>query len=176
MKEHKGMRPQDICILFKIIAKGEDSWYNKDLAVELKISNSEISESLYRSMQGQLIDDDKRGVYRKNLMEFLSYGLKHVFPVIPGRLGRGTATAHSAPPLNEMISANEHYVWPDNKGKVRGLLVEPLYKTMPEAAKQDNHLYELLALADALRIGRAREQQMAIKELEKRIIHDEWSR
>jgi len=30
-------------------------------------------------------------------------------------------------------------------------------------------LYEILSLADALRIGKAREQQLAMKELEQRI-------
>jgi len=177
MKEHKGMRPQDICILLKIIAKEqkEVDWFNKDLANELNISNSEISESLHRSMQAQLIDEGKREVFRKNIVEFLVHGLKYVFPETPGRLGRGIATAHSAPPLNLMISSNENYVWADSEGEMRGLIVNPLYKTMPQAAKKDYKLYELLALTDTLRIGRVREQQIAIDELEKRIIHDEWS-
>ncbi len=175
MKEHKGMRPQDICILLKIIAKRGEGWYNKDLSIELSISNSEISESLNRSMQVQLIDEEKREVYRRNLIEFLSHGLKYVFPDTPGSLGRGMATAHSAPPLNLRISSSEQYVWAHSGGEMRGLIVSPLYRTMPKAAEHDFNLYELLALTDALRIGRAREQQIAFEELEKRIIHDEWS-
>lgn len=173
MKEHKGMRPQDICILLKIIAKQDEAWYNKDLGNELFISNSEVSESLNRSMQARLIDEPKRKVFRKNLMEFLSHGLKYVFPVRPGQPGRGIGTAHSAPPLNGMISSNEQYVWAHGEGDLRGLIVTPLYNTMPRAALIDHNLYELLALTDALRIGRVREQQIAIEELEKRIIHDE---
>ena len=169
MKEHKGMRPQDICILLKIIAKGEESWFNKDLAYELDISNSEISESLYRSVQAQLIGEDKKEVFRNNLMEFLQYGLKYVFPETPGAIGRGVPTAHSAPPLGSKIGGEENYIWADAEGQLRGLVVRPLYGSMPMAAKKDPKLYELLALVDALRLGRAREQQLAIEELKKRI-------
>ena len=47
----------------------------------------------------------------------------------------------------------------------RGVTVEPLYKTAPAAALRDPFLYELLALIDALREGRARERKLAEKEL-----------
>ena len=72
MRQHNGMRPQDIVILLKIIAKGDNPWQNKDLAAELYISPSEISESLNRSAMAGLIDADQRKkVYRQSLMEFL---------------------------------------------------------------------------------------------------------
>jgi len=45
----------------------------------------------------------------------------------------------------------------------------PLYPSVPEAANKDEKLYELLALADALRVGRAREKELAIVELKKRL-------
>jgi hypothetical protein len=34
---------------------------------------------------------------------------------------------------------------------------------------KDEKLHELLALADALRVGRAREKELAVKELKKRL-------
>lgn len=40
---------------------------------------------------------------------------------------------------------------------------------MPEAALRDPTLYELLALLDAIRDGRARERALAEKALEKRL-------
>ena len=49
MKKHNGMRPQDIVILLKMITIRKSTWLFKDLAEELKISPSEISESLNRS-------------------------------------------------------------------------------------------------------------------------------
>lgn len=46
---------------------------------------------------------------------------------------------------------------------------EPLHKTVPEAAAKDPVLYELLALIDGLRDGRARERQIAERELGTRL-------
>jgi hypothetical protein len=45
----------------------------------------------------------------------------------------------------------------------------PLYKLAPGAAREDSKLYEFLVLADAIRGGRAREQQLAIPELKARL-------
>ena len=43
--------------------------------------------------------------------------------------------------------------------------LEPLYKTVPIAARRDPRLYEILALLDALRDGRARERRLAEEHL-----------
>jgi hypothetical protein len=45
----------------------------------------------------------------------------------------------------------------------------PLYKSAPMAALRDPVLYEFLALADAIRDGRARERNLAERELVKRL-------
>ena len=60
-------------------------------------------------------------------------------------------------------------VWPDPEGEVRGLAFSPLYKLAPQAARSDEKLYELLVLVDALRGGRAREREIASKELRTRL-------
>lgn len=70
--------------------------------------------------------------------------------------------------MNAEIQSNEIYVWPYGKGTVRGHSIIPLYPTVPEAALKDVKLHELLALTDALRVGRAREKEIAIVELKKR--------
>jgi hypothetical protein len=44
-----------------------------------------------------------------------------------------------------------------------------LYKTVPKAAVRDQKLYEMLVLVDAIRDGRARESELAIMELRKRL-------
>lgn len=169
MKKHSGMRPQDIVILLKIALK-EANWLAKDLAHKLKISQSEVSESLNRSAIAGLLSNDKKILMENALLEFLEFGLKYVFPQKPGPIVRGIPTAHSAPPLNIFLQQGEVYVWPFAKGEDRGQAIEPLYKTVPEVCMQDQRLYELLALTDALRFGRAREQQIAIDELRRRII------
>ena len=60
-------------------------------------------------------------------------------------------------------------MWPYAEGKVRGYAFAPLYRTVPEAALRDPALYELLALVDAIRDGRARERSLARQALEKRL-------
>lgn len=166
------MRPQDIVILLKIIAKGSQPWQNKDLAAELYISPSEISESLHRSALGGLIDaDHRKKVYKQSIMEFLEHGLHYVFPTEPGTMVNGIYTAHSHPFMQEQFKVETlHYVWPHPRGSVRGLSIEPLYKEQVKAALQDQKLYLMLALLDIIRVGRVREIEVAIDELRKQII------
>ncbi|MFS4492909.1 hypothetical protein [Maribacter sp. 2308TA10-17] len=173
MKKHSGMRPHDIVILLKIAAKGSEKWYMKDLSHELSISASEVSESINRSKFAGLIAPDKKHLMRLALCDFLEYGLRYVYPQQPGALVRGIPTAHSAPPLNTIIVSNEHYVWPYAKGELRGQAIEPLYPTVIEAVRKDEKLHELLALVDGLRVGRAREKAIAIKELKLRILKED---
>jgi hypothetical protein len=45
----------------------------------------------------------------------------------------------------------------------------PLYKSAPKAAREDQALYELLVLIDALRGGRAREREAATAEIKNRL-------
>ncbi len=170
MKKHNGMRPQDIVILLKILSLGDRKWNNTEIANSINISASEVTEALNRCKIARMIDSTKRKVHTNALKEFLIYGLKYVFPAEPGSIVRGVPTAHSAKPISKYISGgNENYVWPDSKGKIRGFAIEPLYRTIPGIVANDPSLYELLVIADTMRIGRAREIQIAINELDKRL-------
>ncbi len=165
------LKPQDVVILLKIIALGEKEWFHHTLAEELGMSQSEVSQSLNRSKYAGLIDDSRKKVNRIAFNEFISHGLSYVFPQHPGPIVRGMLTAHSAKPLNQIINATDKYVWAYAKGNEKGQAVEPLYNTVVPASIKDNKLYELLAMVDALRVGRVREKEIAKKELEKRILH-----
>ncbi len=169
MKKHNGMRPHDIAILLKIATKGNVSWMMKDLANELGISNGEVSESIHRSMLARLIAQDKQTLMKMALLDFLEHGLPYVYPQQPGALVRGIVTAHSAPPLNEHILSNEAYVWPYAEGDVRGQAIEPLHPNIPESCLKDPLFYALMALSDALRVGKAREKNLAIEALRERL-------
>jgi len=170
MKTHNGMRPQDVVILLQLHLMNSKDLFFADISRSLNISASEVSESLERSRLARLVSDDKHELYKASFLEFLLFGLKYVFPASPGAMVRGLATAHSAPPLNSIIiSQNDLFVWATPKGTVRGQSIIPLYKTVPEASLKDSRLYELLALADAIRVGRAREVNIATEELTKRI-------
>lgn len=169
MKHHKGMRPHDIVILLKIALQGETKWYIKDLAHELKISQSEVSESLNRSIIAGLISSDKSIIMRSSLLEFLRYGLPYVYPQRPGAIVRGIPTSHSVMPLKNEIKSNIIYVWPYAYGDMRGQRIEPLHPRVPEACLEDSQLYEVLALGDAMRVGKMREKELAFSFLKERI-------
>jgi len=169
MKKHNGMRPHDVAILLKILSKGKEKWYMKDLAQELKISPSEISESINRSVIGGLLSSDKHTLNKLAFIDFLKSGLKYVFPQHPGAMTRGVGTAVSAPPLNDEFFSNDNFVWPYAKGNTRGQAIEPLHPKTPEACLTDSAYYELMALTDAIRIGKAREQNQAFRHLKERI-------
>lgn len=159
MRQHKGMRPQDIVILLKIVTlENKQNWYKKDLAAQLHISNSEVSESLNRSVVAGLIENDKETVRKEPLLEFLVYGVKYVFPAEPGTLLRGMATAYSAPLLEKEFVIDNPHVWPAKGHSTKGIAINPLYQTVPQACEKDPKLYEFLALTDALRIGERKSQ------------------
>ncbi|MEM6685951.1 MAG: hypothetical protein AAF617_09235 [Bacteroidota bacterium] len=169
MKKHNGMRPHDVAILLKIASKGKENWYMKDLAQELSISSSEISESIHRSVIAGLISVDKKTINKLALLDFLRFGLRYVYPQRPRSLVRGIATSISASPLNNEIMSNEQFVWAYAKGNVRGQAIEPLHPKTPEACLRDEKYYELMALIDAIRIGKVREQKIAFTMLKERI-------
>lgn len=161
------MRPQDIVILLKKVTLAGRSMTNAQIAKELGISASEVSEALERCRTARLIDNLKQRVNILALKEFLIHGLKYVFPAQPQAKVRGIATAISAPPMNAIIqSENDAYVWPDAKGNIRGEAITPLYRTVPAAVRSDPMLHSLLAIADIFRIGRAREVGLAKEELD----------
>lgn len=168
--------PLDVLILLKIISLGQNKWFQMDIADTLGISQSEVSKSLKRLKKSWLIaPNDSVVIMRENVLEFLRYGIKYIFPQWPGSIVRGMPTAHSAPVLNNEILSNENYVWPYAKGKVRGQSIIPLYPTVPKASNEDKKLYDLLALIDAIRIGNAREKELAFKKLKNRIILGEYN-
>ncbi len=166
------LKPQDVVILMKIIALNTDDWNQKSLANALHMSQSEISQALVRLRYCGLLSENKK-VKRLGLMEFLRYGLSYVFPQHPGHITRGIPTAHSAPPLNKQILGSEAYVWPHPKGQIKGQAIHPLYASVPDAVTHDEIFYQLMALLDALRVGRSREKEIALKELQIRILNGE---
>lgn len=174
MRKHNGMRPQDVAILLKIVSMNGKHWQLSGLSNSLQISISEISESLNRSKIANLIDYHKKQVNRQNLLDFLEYGVRYVFPQQPGAMVRGIPTSHSHPFMKKNFISEMNYVWPDNKGEEMGLMIEPFYPKQVEAVKEDEEYYKLLALVDVIRVGKVREVKYAVNELRK-IILDEPS-
>jgi hypothetical protein len=167
------MRPQDIPVLFKIVALGDAPWGVQPLSNALFISLSEVSESLNRSRLAGLIDHNKKRISRQNLMEFIEFGVKYVFPQEPrGTMSLGTATGLSHPFMKEKFHSEYSYVWPDAKGDLVGLVIEPFYDNQPAAAKLDPLFYKLLALMDVVRVGKVREVNVALTEIKNIVLHE----
>lgn len=164
------MKPQDLVVLAKLIIIGDVGFTQLSLAQTLSISQSEISNSLSRSAYCGLLINHEKEVNRKLFFDFIKYGLSVVYPQHPGNVVRGTLTAHSAPPLSSDILSEQNYVWPYAKGLARGQSIIPLYPTVPQAVLLDDQLHEMLALLDAVRVGRIREKNLALEYLENRIL------
>lgn len=164
------LKPQDVVLALKLVAHGQEVWTYEHLAKELAMSSSEVHNGVRRLVQAKLLTPDRRPV-RQALKEFLLHGVRYAFPPTLGGQTRGLPTAHAAQPLLSIIRSSEESapVWPFPEGEVRGQSFSPLYPTVPQAALRDPALYELLALVDALRAGRARERDQAARMLEERL-------
>lgn len=172
MRKFNGLRPQDVALLLKLVAHPAQAWLGKDLARTLYLSASEVSEALARCRFSRLLAADPHAltVHRQALLDFLCYGLPYAFAVQPGAPARGLPTGASAPPLQQTFDPEPAYVWPGAVGSQWGIAVEPLYTQAPAAAAHDADLYALLALADALRLGRPREVKLARQLLEQHLL------
>jgi len=163
------MKAQDIVVMLKLAVNDAPMSY-ADLANALGLSPSQVHAAVARAMRAGLVSRERR-INRAALLEFLIHGVRYVFPPVRGPITRGMPTAHAASPLSNNFarSSDPPPVWPDPAGNVRGEMLRPVHKSALVAAKGDADLYELLALVDALRAGRARERQLAAAALRQRL-------
>ena len=172
------MKGQDIVVLLKLAARGGQDWTYANLASELEMSASEVHAALKRCLSAGLYNPNSRRENRAALVEFLTHGVRYVFPAQPGPIRTGLPTSYAAEPLSRRIQFDpqEAPVMPLLYGPSRGPEIAPLYPSAPAAAKKDEGLHRLLALVDALRSGRARERKIASEllslELEKQESHE----
>lgn len=165
--------PQDVLVILKLVAIGRRDWSYNNLAIELEISPSRVHSAVKRALSARLAlrHNGRITPQINNLKEFLVHGLKYLCVPRRGELTRGTPTAHEAPPLVDMPFEPQDIVpvWPHPEGKVRGESFSPIFHSAPEASMRDGDLYEVLALVDVIRGGRARERVLAAGELGKRL-------
>ena len=167
------LKPQDLLVVLKLwVSKGQ-GWTYPALAKALKMSASEVHGAVKRAHSAGLLIEPKAEARPnpKALLEFLVHGVRYAFAPDRGERTRGIPTAHAAPPLAEAFLESDEPVpvWPHPQGKIRGESFSPLYRSAPDAALEDPALYELLALVDAMRGGRARDRSLAAKALSERI-------
>jgi DNA-binding Lrp family transcriptional regulator len=162
------LRAQDIVVLLKV-AVSPEGWSFARLGEQLGMSASAVHRSLDRAESSGLYDARRRRVKVAELKEFLEHGVRYAFPPVRNGEARGLPTAWGARPLAAEIASSGRNapVWPDARGKARGIALEPLYPSVPRAAREDASLYQLLAVVDAIRVGGARERRLAAKWLDK---------
>lgn len=167
------LKPQDFYLLLALAALGDEVMTYPELAAFSGLSMSEVHAALKRAAASRLLFFDGR---RPRLLvpafkEFLLHGARYAFPAARGSMVVGIPTAHAAAPLNARIvpSADPPPVWPALEGSLRGVSLMPLYPSAPAASQRSASLYENLALFDALRVGNARERQLASEAFEARL-------
>lgn len=165
------LKPQDLLVLLKVAAHPPQRWTYAGLGEALSMSASEVHASVKRAVASGLAVEAARGNWspvRPNLLEFMVHGVRYIWPATPGPVKRGVPTAFGAEPLTSHLTAapGEAPVWAHPTGSAKGPTLSPLYRTAPLAALVDPALHRLLALLDALRVGRARERSLAASLLE----------
>jgi DNA-binding Lrp family transcriptional regulator len=163
-------KPQDIVVALKLCLGAAKQSY-ADLGLSLGMSASEVHAAVRRLGEARLIDPETKKVRREALRNFLVHGVPYAFPTNLKEVTRGIPTAWAAPAMAGKLGSTDQLppVWPDPDGRVQGASVQPLYPSVPRAARNDPALYDLLSLVDALRIGRARERTLAEKEISQRL-------
>ena len=132
-----------------------------------RIARKRVRRAAQAQDDGDAAADNPVRPHPHNLAEFALHGAKYAFPGVRLPLAVGVPTSHSAPAFAGIFApGSTDFVWPHPNGPMRGVGVEPLHPSVPFAAMQDAKLYELLALFDALRVGKARERGMALERLQ----------
>jgi hypothetical protein len=167
------LKPQDVVVALKLCTYSGSRPAMSSIATDLGLNPSEVHGAIKRLRRSRLLQGSemKDKPNFSALEEFLLHGLKYAFPAEHGKVTRGVPTSHAAEPLKSEISPSNDLapVWPCRGGDTRGVGLEPLYKSAPQAALRNPVLYEFLALGDAIRDGRARERNLAERKLVKRL-------
>jgi hypothetical protein len=127
---------------------------------------AKVHRAVQRLEQARLVLSGERRVALKGLLEFALHGLRFVFFPVLGPDALGVPTAHSAPPLADVIISDTALVWASVDGSVRGQSLQPLYEAATLLPEKNPALYRALALVDALRVGTARERAIAAESLQ----------
>jgi hypothetical protein len=167
------LKPQDLLVALKVAVNRGREYTLVELGEELHMAVSVVHGAIRRGEQARIISRSAGSIraIRSALKEFVVHGAKYAFPAVLGPLSKGVPTAIAGPALRVRFeqAAALPPVWPDPTGSSYGPSVTPLYPTVISACQSDEKLMDVLTLFDALRIGAAREQEVAITELEERL-------
>jgi len=163
---------QPICLLvaLKLVALGDAGSSLRELEAQLGAPKSTISLSLRRLREHRILRevDGKHKIQRLAARDLIEHGIRWIAPGEIGDYELGLLTSHAAEPLaSHLMGDPDPLVMPLPHGPARGRVVTPIHRLAPQAAANDEKLYRLLVIADAFRIGRARDREVAAMELRK---------
>jgi DNA-binding Lrp family transcriptional regulator len=161
------LKPVDVVVGLRL-AEGPEAKYDQ-LSADLGISASTAHASVRRLQAAGLLRPGTRHVNWLALQEFLAHGLRYAFPARPGERARGIPTAHAGPPLARHIVSDDVIVWPDAEGPAVGEAIAPLYPQAVQLPRRAPAAYEMVTLADAIRVGGTRERRRALELIEARV-------
>lgn len=160
------LHPLDIAVALRLADQPSADY--RALAADLALSPSTVHAAVRRLRLAGLVrvtDGGAGAVNRHALLEFLEHGVRYAFPAVIGGATRGVPTAHAGPALGDAILPDDPLVWPDPDGDVEGRAISPLLPRAHALAHRAPRVYALLTAVDALRVGRARERQLASRYL-----------
>lgn len=167
------LKPQDLVVAVKLAANRNRDFVLATLAEELGMAISAVHGSIKRAEHARLLTRSGGSVraIRGAVKEFLIHGAKYAFPAFLGPTGRGTPTSLGAPALLDFFDQTKVLppVWPDPSGEMWGPTVVPLHGSVPAAASRDREFYDLMALLDAIRLGAARERELAAAAIDEKL-------
>lgn len=167
------LKPLDVVVSVKAAVLADPRWTIAEMAAHLGMDNAQVFRAARQAAVARLlISEPAKGrtgyrPHRAALLELLIHGLKYMMVASRGPITRGMPTSHAAPVLAGRFAAGADPVpvWPTPDGTTRGESFEPLHRCVPVAASRDSRFYDVMALVDAIRAGRARERALAVKML-----------
>jgi len=167
------LKPQDFVLALKLAVNEERDFLLSTLGQELGMVVSAVHGCIIRCEQARLLSRAAGSIrpIKPALLEFSLHGARYAFPAAQGTLTRGIGTSIAGPSLRGHFDQSKALppVWPDPIGDEYGPSIAPLHHLVPQAARTDTRLLDVLTLVDALRIGAAREREMASAFLEERL-------
>ena len=92
MRQQSSLKPQDVLVLLKRHLQPKERPRLIDLAMDLDMSPSEVSQAIKRGAASGLCDLESGKPFPAALREFVVHGLRYVFPVQPGYITVGIPT------------------------------------------------------------------------------------
>lgn len=163
---HSPLKPQDVLVACRLCVGGVAT--QSELAEKLRMSSSTVWKSRRRLRQLRFFEsaaeDSKIDPYK--IFGLFVYGVPMFFPVQRIGVVRGMPTSVHSPLFKERFAGSSlATVWPYGRGKEVGDGLLPIYPSVPSACSLDPVLYEVMAAAEILRVGKQREREAAEKYL-----------